>query len=109
MNTKHTPGPWMESSFEVWSPLNGKRFGKVVANLRRAEAPDAETKANAQLISAAPELLEALLECKDLILRHGLKPLPLHSAHFDKGVERAKECGSVLAAIDMVIKKATKE
>ena len=56
-NTKHTPGPWMESSFEVWSPLNGKRFGKVVANLRRAEAPDDEARANARLIAAAPELL----------------------------------------------------
>ena len=59
-DTKHTPGPWMESSFEVWSPLNGKRFGKVVANLRRAEAPDDEARANAHLIAAAPELLEAL-------------------------------------------------
>ena len=57
-NTKHTPGPWMESSFEVWSPLNGKRFGKVVANLRRAEAPDDEARANARLIAAAPDLLE---------------------------------------------------
>ena len=47
----------MESSFEVWSPLNGKRFGKVVANLRRAEAPDDEARANARLIAAAPELL----------------------------------------------------
>jgi hypothetical protein len=51
----------MESSFEVWSPLNGKRFGKVVANLRRAEASDDEARANASLIAAAPELLEALL------------------------------------------------
>ena len=59
-NTKHTPGPWMESSFEVWSPLNGKRFGKVVANLRRAEAPDDEARANARLIAAAPDLLAAL-------------------------------------------------
>ena len=57
-NTKHAPGPWMESSFEVWSPLNGKRFGKVVANLRRAEAPDDEARANARLIAAAPDLLE---------------------------------------------------
>lgn len=48
----------MESSFEVWSPLNGKRFGKVVANLRRAEAPDDEARANARLIAAAPDLLE---------------------------------------------------
>ena len=59
-NTKHTPGPWMESSFEVWSPLNGKRFGKVVANLRRAEAPDDEARANARLIAASPDLLAAL-------------------------------------------------
>jgi len=61
-NTKHTPGPWMESSFEVWSPLNGKRFGKVVANLRRAEAPDDEARANALLIAAAPDLLAACVE-----------------------------------------------
>lgn len=55
----------MESSFEVWSPLNGKRFGKVVANLRRSEAPDDEAKANAKLIAAAPELLAALVAVVD--------------------------------------------
>jgi hypothetical protein len=68
MNTKHTPGPWMESSFEVWSPLNGKRFGKVVANLRRAEAPDDEARANARLIAAAPDGLAANIKARNAIM-----------------------------------------
>ena len=75
MNTKHTPGPWMESSFEVWSPLNGKRFGKVVADLRRADGTSDEAKANARLIAAAPELLDELRKCRNVIA-HCISELP---------------------------------
>ena len=51
--------------------MNGKRFGKVVANLRRAEAPDDEARANAHLIAAAPELLEALQMMANKVFGYG--------------------------------------
>lgn len=54
----HTPGPW-EAQFEIdgsfWI-MSGK---KIVATIE----PRDKTRANATLIAAAPELLEA---CKDL-------------------------------------------
>jgi hypothetical protein len=61
--TKHTPGPWsVTESFcnNACNRLVVKRKtwgGEVVADL--GEAPDA-SRANARLIAAAPDLLEAL-------------------------------------------------
>ena len=69
---KHTPAPW---NVEVWTKNNGQQAENViVANKQDAVAktsylwrPDkditearAEEAANARLIAAAPELLEAL-------------------------------------------------
>jgi hypothetical protein len=71
MDTKHTPGPWGALPEECDKPyvrIRGTRLGGryKVANVltpvyegvhaREAE----ETRANASLIAAAPELLEAL-------------------------------------------------
>jgi len=64
---KHTSGPWMVSGGEskagdlfVWEA--GKYFGGH-ALARVYFAAPGDTKANAKLIAAAPELLEALREC----------------------------------------------
>lgn len=71
MATKHTPGPWRALSEECDKPyirIRGTKLGGryKVANVltpvydgvhqREAE----ETRANARLIAAAPEMLEAL-------------------------------------------------
>ena len=73
---KHTPGPWAirdhwadDGAFEVYPTRGGKKpkFGEwaALAEVREYgpdEAPEAE--ANARLIAAAPDLLEALKESR---------------------------------------------
>lgn len=75
MTSKHTPGPWMidvgtrNQQFIRASRANGMRF---IARMHpmgsrpayhdgdETEEPTEEAKANARLIAAAPEMLEAL-------------------------------------------------
>lgn len=79
--TKHTPGPW-ELEFRDYAPdsvvvrmthANGKRHRYLIAGWAETNGSegwlaDAEAmSANARLIAAAPELLEALT---DLVLCH---------------------------------------
>jgi len=57
---KHTPGPWMLHDMEDHTVVTSKKPGQFIA-LCDAEALDDEAcHANACLILAAPELLEAL-------------------------------------------------
>ena len=81
MTTKqmHTPGPWVAT--EMQSPEFGHRLqinnkdGYYVAeiDLRPASGPRADIDANASLIAAAPELLEALRHAETaLIVTAGL-------------------------------------
>jgi len=64
--TKHTPGPWTfdcsPSSTIVWSDECG-RSREICKVTPRGEVTGSEGEANARLIAAAPELLEA---CKAL-------------------------------------------
>lgn len=55
----HTPGPWQVSPFgNVWAPRNRHA---IVAKLDPERAvDDAQLAANARLIAAAPDLLDAL-------------------------------------------------
>lgn len=67
MSAQHTPGPWwLQADGAGWYVECTPERGHSVAYVR-AEAgeddpdtPDAEKEANARLIAAAPELLEAL-------------------------------------------------
>jgi hypothetical protein len=70
-NVHHTPGPWTVDGSYIHGP-NGKRFLAV--------AGDGEGQANARLIAAAPELLEALsaLYCAGLWTVDTLKSMPSH-------------------------------
>lgn len=67
MSNEHTPGPWSVSSigagFEI-EDANGKPIAQTqqLAPVRRPEDHD-ERRANARLISASPDLLEALQLC----------------------------------------------
>lgn len=59
MTTKHTPGPWYESK-------TGNHQGLVIAEKTGAKVAVTYDKADASLVAAAPNLLEALtalLEC----------------------------------------------
>ncbi|MDH0851826.1 hypothetical protein N5D66_28090 [Delftia tsuruhatensis] len=67
MQDKHTPGPWEAMGTWVRSPMHqpeGLPRGVQIAECRDGyflpHTPEA--KANARLIAAAPELLEALAE-----------------------------------------------
>jgi len=53
---QHTPGPWRASIYCIWGGINGDTY---VAGTQTAIGADAQ-EANARLIAAAPELLEAL-------------------------------------------------
>ena len=59
MKTKHTPGPWEFNLVRVQRSITGPRGGPV-AYTHGVNIPEEEDLANARLISAAPEMLEAL-------------------------------------------------
>jgi hypothetical protein len=72
MSKKHTPGPWRLNGRAVESP---KRMGLSVAQATSgmaagsrgsARIDEAEAIANARLIAAAPDMLEALVAAKEL-------------------------------------------
>jgi hypothetical protein len=73
--TAYTPGPWQQMPEEVdksYIRIRGTRLGMrfKIANVPSPSYDGAhereaqETRANARLIAAAPELLEALLRCR---------------------------------------------
>ena len=53
--TKHTPGPWEADDYAVQSPANER----LQIREQSVRIMSAERQANARLIAAAPELLEA--------------------------------------------------
>lgn len=57
---KHTPGPWLCSGKTVYA-LNDDGYNRFSALVQDAHTHQDELEANAHLIAAAPELLEALL------------------------------------------------
>lgn len=84
MSSKHAPGPWAyQEDSDAYTHIVRGPGNRFICQL--AQTPSAEIEANARLIAAAPELLEAL---KDLI---GWVPGGVHF-HTDapqKAVERA--------------------
>lgn len=70
----HTPGPWRAISLNVWDDNGGER---KICNCDVGPLHGyAEDEANARLIAAAPELLEALQQAeKRLAKYHERDPL----------------------------------
>lgn len=70
--TKHTPGPWVMDDaqpgdlFRYVLHGNGDSFGYIC---RISTNGNANADADARLIAAAPELLEAVIELKDVCNR----------------------------------------
>jgi hypothetical protein len=68
MKTKYTPGPWKHSTHlhRHWVSAGKGKKAVTIADVSDIDTPDGEdtdeaaTIANAKLIAAAPELLEAL-------------------------------------------------
>ena len=59
--TKHTPGPWthIPGGFTIKAPSDHHSF-QLIASLSTGMKTRSEVEANARLIAAAPDLLEAL-------------------------------------------------
>ena len=68
---KHNPGPWRvhESEYGHWSIESSA--GHVLAEVRNGSAIRTTWKANARLISAAPNMLKVL---KEIVFRANLCP-----------------------------------
>ena len=62
MSAKHTPGPWFVQDIPTASIYISPAGGRpsVALALTKVNVPAGETMANARLIAAAPDLLEAL-------------------------------------------------
>jgi hypothetical protein len=59
---KHTPGPWcvVRDVSKEWDVYSGSRFQNASKYICTTQSRFAKGKANAALIAAAPDLLEAL-------------------------------------------------
>ena len=62
---KHTKGPWRAEIGPINSLIHTK--DKSIACTYTANTTPEEAEANARLIAAAPELLEALIQAHDLL------------------------------------------
>lgn len=62
----HTPGPWITCGFENLT-VNDRDGNTIIACPGSSTGTRIEMKANARLIAAAPDLLEALIECEVLL------------------------------------------
>lgn len=79
MKTKHTPGPWLlveqgdANEYAVLTP--DKKEWVIAFRLNPGRPIYEQEKANAKLIAAAPELLEALKVCYASLCTYGNHPL----------------------------------
>jgi hypothetical protein len=78
-NITYSPGPWFtesepyDSYYQISDDL-GTSLAQVEAwDGDKDEEVMREAKANARLIAAAPELLEALIECEDYLISAGME------------------------------------
>lgn len=71
---KHTPGPWAfidPDGLAVRHPQVYSDTGAICNVTWLGDGRIDELRANARLIAAAPELLEALLDCREALRRTG--------------------------------------
>lgn len=72
MSTRHTPGIWALDSdpderLYVAQEYRGKPGGRICEVFRNCLVDDYKQRANARLIAAAPDLLEALIAMNDYV------------------------------------------
>lgn len=75
---QHTPGPWRIHERQIGSPLLIGPLGAPTVCYLAANQPQVIAAANARLIAAGPELLEAATQALDVILNetHGQQVTP---------------------------------
>mgnify|MGYP001613520285 CR=1 FL=1 len=94
--TRHTPGPWTYIKANIWETwvIVGARDGERIAET----AATCPCEADARLIAAGPELLDALadiLACADRLIHHPnwadtLRGLNVLADELNLSLERAK-------------------
>ena len=89
-DTKHTPGPWKNTNYQTHPNFQ-------VLDNGNAFVAEASTEANARLIAAAPELLEALSK------------LVLHVGHYSSMPHAHPDAARDMANARAAIAKATGE
>jgi hypothetical protein len=67
--SKHTPGPWQVYRRSIVTASDKSIVAEIVVN-----GDQSETKSNAYLIAAAPNMLEALKQAKTAMLKTGPRP-----------------------------------
>ena len=89
--SKHTPGPWNIGWGLVWNAARGitSRVSGEAWKWKNKDGFESESKANARLIAAAPDLLEA---CEDALAS-------LDALAEEGIIEEGKEAGTLRAAI----------
>ena len=60
MNGKHTPGPWVSIGASVYIEEGADHYSIAICTCNDARRNQEDQEANARLIAAAPEMLEAL-------------------------------------------------
>lgn len=60
MSTKHTPGPWIVQEKYPFHVMTSDGFAVADTDLSYSSLDEQSQAANARMIAAAPELLEAL-------------------------------------------------
>ena len=102
METKHTPGPWKAHPIEMncgtpYTPVAAKTLlAKVYSE---AYGNHAESEANARLIAAAPELLEAAIELKDVCNRPSAARTRAEAwRKLDKAIAKALQPNAAISA-----------
>lgn len=92
--TAHTPGPWKNTGCHITNSDTYIAFAQndvadAVAGVKERKVPEPrEARANAALIAAAPDLLDALIELSAVIGLTAIK-YPEHLAILQKSVDRA--------------------
>jgi hypothetical protein len=114
--TKHTPGPWTASLDKQPLAMNG--IGNYEVNgpkgivCRTEESCIVETEANARLIAAAPEMLEALEWIFDHVNRLSAQPASENEYGLGKvkvthGVGTVVDAQLIMLKINAAAAKAT--
>lgn len=73
--TAHTPGPWFAHGRYIGTKNHKSAVGEC-RDVNGNWSDDAKSSADAKLIAAAPELLEALQDALALLERHYPNPAP---------------------------------
>lgn len=91
---KHTPGPWQTGSdnhgngyYSEWLTIETSTFD-LIAKTPEQKGITAQDEANARLIAAAPELLQACLQVRILLRASGM--LGLHLETVEQAITKAQ-------------------